>query len=441
MAVRTYASARYLLPAMVLLASWTFLSSLAFILTVNRPVFDDPNNLPDVHRYATEGVSIQTIYRQINPTGPTSFIWMGEAARIFGGSELEMARVAALTSWVLLCLGVLFCTRSASSSPDLWYAGLLVTLVFPHALTASATVLTEGPALLFAMVGALLWVESCSTTMMNLESMVRCAIGGLLLGLSITCRQYYVAILPTMFIVALFQFYRRRTEVRPRWFIAIALSVLLATVPLGFLVFIWKGMSSPGMVTGNSYNNAWRSTVAVNLNRPLVAAFYILLYLFPLTFPAIRTLSRIQRALAGLFALLSAALLLPLRDAILQPGPLQSVLHGVRRLQGAEPIAFGAVTALIIFNAVAVACVVRKRRLIIWSEAPVLFAICIILFFVLEQSGIGGNIPFYDRYVLQLAPFLGIFGFAFLRPIRVEQVGALAGLYLLNEAMLWRYAI
>ena len=404
-------------------------------------MFDDPNNLPDVHRYATEGVSIQTIYRQINPTGPTSFIWMGEASRIFGGSELEVARIAALTSWVLLSLGVLFCAHFASTSPDFWYAGLLVTLAFPHARTASATVLTEGPALLFSVVGALLWVESCSTTMLTIDSMVRCATGGLLLGLSVTCRQYYVAILPTMFIVALFHFYRRRTEVRPRWFIAVGLSLLLATAPLGFLVFIWKGMSSPGMVTGSSYNNAWRSTVAVNLTRPLVAAFYILLYLLPLTFPAIRSLSKIQRVLACLFALLSAVLLLPLKDVILQPGPLQTALQGVRRIQGAEPIAFGAVTALIVFNAVAVACLVWKRRLIIRSEVPVLFAICLIVFFVLEQTGVGGNIPFYDRYVLQLAPFLGIFSFAFQQPIRVEQVGVLAGLYLLSEAMLWRYAL
>jgi hypothetical protein len=405
-------------------------------------VFDDSNNLPDVHRYVAEGVSIQTIYRQINPTGPTSFILMSEATRIFGGGELEMSRSVALMSWFLLSIGVLLCAYFTSCRPELWYGGLLVALVFPHALTASATVLTEGPALLFATVGALLWVESCSTNMMNIEAMARCAIGGLLLGLSITCRQYYVAILPTMFIFAISQFYRRRREVDPCWFIAIALSLILATVPLGCLVFIWKGLSSPGMVTGRSYEG-YQSTVALNPIRPFVAAFYTLLYLFPLTFTAIRTLSRIQGVLAGLFAVMAAALLSPLRNAILQPGPLQTAVYSLHQIQGAESIAFGAITALIVFNGTAVAYVVWARRSIIGSDSggPVLFSIYLIIFFALEQIGIGGNIPFYDRYVLQVAPFLGIFAFALLWPIRVEQVGALAVLFLLSEALLWRYVI
>src|SRR5258705_13569077 len=86
-------------------------SSLLFIGFVNRPVYDEPNNLPDVHRYATEGVSLDTIRHHVNPAGPTSFIWMAEAVRLLKGGELLDGRIGALLSWVLLTAGVFFLAR------------------------------------------------------------------------------------------------------------------------------------------------------------------------------------------------------------------------------------------------------------------------------------------------------------------------------------------
>jgi 4-amino-4-deoxy-L-arabinose transferase-like glycosyltransferase len=167
-------------------------SSILFISTVNRPVYDDPNNLPDVHRYTTEGVSTETIRQHRNPTGPTSFLWMAAGARIFGGNELRDARVAVLASWLFLGAGILIWAERGSSA-QLWYSALLVTLVFPHAVTASATILTEGPALFFATLGALAWVESISTVSPSPRLLFLWIAGGLSMGIAITCRQYYLA--------------------------------------------------------------------------------------------------------------------------------------------------------------------------------------------------------------------------------------------------------
>ena len=160
------------------------LSAILFIGTVKRPVFDDANNFPDVHRYASEGVSVRSIRQHINPTGPTSFIWMAIAVRLIGKNPLQDARIAVLLSWVLLGIG-LFVGARYSRFPQLWYAALNVSLAFPHTLTATATVLTEGPAFLFGTLGALLWIESTARPKLTGWLVLSGTIGGLLMGLQL----------------------------------------------------------------------------------------------------------------------------------------------------------------------------------------------------------------------------------------------------------------
>jgi hypothetical protein len=113
----------------VLALTLNAVSALLFIFSVHRAVYDDPNNFPDVRRYAREGVSANTIRHHQNPTGPTSFIWMAASLRILGGDELRDARLASLLSWVLLGTGILFLIEW-SSYPQLWYAAFLATLYF-----------------------------------------------------------------------------------------------------------------------------------------------------------------------------------------------------------------------------------------------------------------------------------------------------------------------
>src|SRR5271170_6082363 len=81
-------------------------SAALFMLRVDRPVYDDPYNIFDVHTYATRGVSLATIRANRNPPGPTSFLWMAASVRLLGGDELLDARFAVLLSWVLLAAGI-----------------------------------------------------------------------------------------------------------------------------------------------------------------------------------------------------------------------------------------------------------------------------------------------------------------------------------------------
>ncbi len=120
------------------------ISALFFILFVNRIAYDDHYNITDVHRYARDGVSADTIRAHMNAAGPTSFVWMAGAARMFPANELRSARIAVLISWLLLGAGILIGARY-TRFPSLWYAAFFVTLAFPHAVSAEALVLTEGP--------------------------------------------------------------------------------------------------------------------------------------------------------------------------------------------------------------------------------------------------------------------------------------------------------
>src|SRR5437899_5419508 len=150
----------YLRPVILVLVL-NLISAALFIGFVNRPVYDDGFNIYDVHQYAVSRFSHDALVSQRNAPGPTSFAWMAAAVRLIGGNELRDARVGALLSWVFLAIGLLLGARFGRFA-ELWYAGLLTLLVFPHAVEAAATVLTEGPALFFAVIGAVAWTAFVS---------------------------------------------------------------------------------------------------------------------------------------------------------------------------------------------------------------------------------------------------------------------------------------
>src|SRR4029077_8253043 len=130
--------------------------------------------------------------------------WMAAAVRLIGGSELRAARAGALFSWVLLGSRILFGARF-SRFRELWYAALLAVLVLPHAVESGATVLTEGPALFFAVIGALAWTEFVSQANFRAGACVIGVVGCLFIGMAVTCRQYFLALFPAAGFFAAYQ--------------------------------------------------------------------------------------------------------------------------------------------------------------------------------------------------------------------------------------------
>ncbi len=415
------------------------ISAALFIGLVNRPVYDDPYNIFDVHNYATRGLSVDTLLSQRNPPGPTSFLWMAAGVRLLGGGELRDARIANLMSWLLLGAGVLIGTKY-SSSPQLWYGALLVLLVFPHTLEATATILTEGPALLFAVAGILAWTEFASRPNITPRLFALGMLGGTLMGLAVTCRQYYLALLPAAALFAFYQWRRLASQEKFRWLAGVIPSLVLTAIPVILLVLVWKGISSPGMATGRSYNHTWKATVGGNLSRPPVVAFYVAAYLLPFTFPAMFQLKASQRRIGLLVAVMGGIGVTYFSSLFLQPGPLNSLIRMASRLPYGGTVLFAVIAIGVIYNGASVCCLLWDQRDSLSSRAPVVFAIFAVAFFIAEQFGVGGNLPFYDRYVLQIAPFLGLITFTVLPRLTPSRLTALACLSLLSHGMLWRLA-
>jgi hypothetical protein len=415
------------------------ISAALFIGFVNRPVYDDPFNIFDAHNYASNGLSMATLLSHRNPPGPTSFLWMAAGVRLLGTDELRDARIAIFVSWILFVVGILIGSRY-SQFPQLWLGALLATLVFPHSVEATATLLTEGPSLLFAVLGILGWTEFVARPNVTAGSLALGLLGGFSMGLAVTCRQYYLALLPAAALFAVYQWRTRPSDEKSKWTVSTILSLALAVLPVFLMVLIWKGISSPGMATGTSYDHMWKATVGLNLLRPVIVAFYSAVYLVPFTFPAMFLLKAAERRNALCIAVVGGLGIAYFSSLFLQPGPLNSLVHFASRLPhgGMAVFALAAVAAL--YNAVAVILLLRMERKSIASNAPALFSVLVVLFFVAEQIGVGGNLPFYDRYVLQLAPFLGMIAFSVLPRLTPPRFLALAGLSVLSHIMLWRFA-
>src|SRR5258706_9121617 len=102
-------------------------SALLFVAMVRKPVYDDSTNLRDVHRYTTEGVTLQSIRAHVNPTGPGSFLWMAAGIHLLGRVEIRSAPLTIMTSWLILGIDILI-AAGRSAMPETLHAALFVTL-------------------------------------------------------------------------------------------------------------------------------------------------------------------------------------------------------------------------------------------------------------------------------------------------------------------------
>lgn len=428
----------YLQPVLVGLVL-NLISAALFIGFVNRPFYDDGFNIVDVHHYATEGFTRASVMTQKNAPGPTSFAWMAAAVRLIGGNELRDARVGILFSWVLLG-AILLAGARYGRWPELWYAALLTLLVFPHAVEAAATVLTEGPALLFAVLGALAWTEFVSRADLRPGSFVLGMLGAFSMGVAVTCRQYNMALLPAAALLAAVQIPRKAwgPGERWRWISRAAFCLALSAVPVFALVLVWKGISCPGIQSGASYK-MYKAGAGLTFTRPVVAAMYVGLYLLPVTFPLMLRLKSARRW--GTLAVSVAGGIVAARfsASLIEPGPLNSLVNAAAHVPHGAKIAFALIVAATIYDFIAVCFALSESRKALLLSPVTVFAVLTVLFFLLEQFGVGGNIPFYDRYILQVAPFIGVIAFALLPKLDNARIAALIGLSALSHVMLWRY--
>lgn len=423
----------------VIFLALNLVSAALFIALVNRPVYDDGFNFFDVHYYAAKGITFDTVRSQRNAPGPTSFVWMAAAVRLIGGNELRDARIGALVSWLLLG-AVVFLGAKFSCKPEFWYGALIAPLVFPHAVMATATVLTEGPALFFAVIGALAWTEFVSRADSRTTTLLYGLLGGLFLGISVTCRQYNLALLAAAGLTAVLQLWTKvwvEGEKRP-FLVRALLSLAVSLVPVLLLIQVWKGIASPSIESGTSYNMMYKASAGLNLTRPLIVALRVGVYLVPFTFPlAVRVKS--YRLLMVAISMAGGVVAAYWTESLLQAGPLNTIVGFASRGFYSRAFPFGLIVAIAIYNAIALGLKIWEERSLVWSSPLLAFSLVAILIFVGEQIGVGGNIPFYDRYLLQISPFIGVIAFSLQASLDRARLFALIMLSFFSHFMLWRY--
>jgi hypothetical protein len=427
---------RYLAFALLLLALNT-ISSLLFMARITRPVFDDQYNIVDVKRYAADGITLDSLRAHVNPPGPTSFAWMAAAVRALGGDPVRDARLGALLSWLILAASIVFFGRYARlDSTELWCAALLVTMAFPHTQMAMATVLTEGPAALFALLGVMAWAAFMAADRVTPGIFALCVAGGLSIGIAVTARQYYLALLACWPLLILYRRLRRSLTMSD--IVAALSSLIAAAVPIVCLILVWHGLQSPKMVLGMSYAK-WNSKVGLNAIRPMIAAFYVALYFLPLTITeAVR--DRLARSKAiWILALVFGVVMALIGAGFVQPGPFHTLLKAGDRFPHGSNLLLALIATITIYNFALFADSAWQRRNELRAKPVALISILVIGFFILEQVGVGGNIPFYDLYVLQIAPFLGVAAFAVYPKLQPSRLVPLVLLWVIGEVTLWRY--
>jgi hypothetical protein len=201
------------------------------------------------------------------------------------------------------------------------------------------------------------------------------------------------------------------------------------------------GLTSPGIATGMSYSNCQHAEVEIAWFRPVTVALFVAIYLVPYSFPAMWQVSLKRRWPALLSAMLVGLVAAYFRDSFLDLGLLHTVVGAASRIPAGGALLFWLITSVATYNGIGVCLLLRGERSRLRTCVPVVFALFVVFFFIAEQFGVGGNIPFYDRYVLQLAPFLGLIGFWLFPRFTWSRILAIAGLAAVSQATLWQHVI
>jgi hypothetical protein len=294
-------------------------------------------------------------------------------------------------------------------------ASACAVLVNPYLPLASATILTEMPSLLALTLGAFLWLNGLSgTATPDWLSSAKLISGGALVGISITGRQYYLAALPAMAIAFSTQWVERRPSYRTLATPVVAISLVVVVLPIVVLSWAWGGLTSPGMQANVSYKD-FSAALGINPVRPITALLLIGIYAFPILL--------LQHGGSIPYSSVLPAALLALVVTLLVPHNTLWCIPGTQNLcgpvSGLHIYASARSTILVLayngFASFIGFCGVFLLGRTVWLACvantgivQAAFAGSFLGFFVVGQLFVGGNIPFYERYILQIAPFIGL---------------------------------
>ncbi|WP_460969375.1 hypothetical protein [Spirosoma migulaei] len=242
-------------------------------------------------------------------------------------------------------------------------------------------------------------------------------LGCLLLGITTIARFYYIPLLPVVFIVLVLTDWEYYVQYglkdvlvkRGLLYMAIGISLL----PLVGLILLWGGLTPPAFHQWSKL----RSGVSFNALRPFTAFALTGIYLTPIVLVNAHWQSKalIRTVLIGVLA----ALLLTLFrvnffhdsssvDDVFS-GPIE---HGLAWIEARGELALKlALFVVYSLSFISLGIIIEQISTYIrakdYTDKGLVFSIVFVLFFIVSQAFVGGNHPFFERYLIQPWPFIG----------------------------------
>jgi len=403
-------------------------SAAVFLVSVRKQVFDESMYEPDVARYERQGITIASIKAHENPSGAGMPILASLGGRL-ASSSVVARRVPIFIAWVVAVALLIALARRRPEDAVMPMAGTLL-LAFPHTTLSMATLLSEGPAVA-CVLGALYTSGLAASSSQQPAPRTSALWAGLCVGAALCFRQYYLALVPAFALA-----WWKAPDRWQRW-ILFAIGPVLV---LGAYFVLWGGLTSAAARAGATFGRDYKAYVGVNLARPLSALAFIGAYAAPLVPWGDRT--RISRrdlgiimALAGVFA----GFIHLRAEPVWGGGPLLTIITGVGRVR---PMA-GALADWLVLTAALSAILLLVH--VTWrgkqAGAPLdVLCAAFLVGFLVEQFGVGGNIPYYERYAQQTMFFASALVVLRAPPRAVRALIFIAVLLAASQWILWRNA-
>lgn len=364
------------------------LLSLVFAIFSLGPVYDGKIHFGDIQHYIESGISLKSIQAQTNPQAPGVYLFFASISKVLG-SHYKGFRLIILFLWGLI-FWFLYSGKivKESSLSSLLALGLVV---HPYFALTSGSIMTEVFALLCSLAA---WILYCSNRKV---SWIYC---GFFLGLSFLFRQYYMAVIGAFLLTAFFE-----NPKSLKWF-------LMSFFPFVFIVglfLIWGGLVPPVVKATGIPLSGMSTSVGLNFIRPLSAMMFLGLALFPFVDFGIifKTFSDYKSKVISSFAIAFGLSLICLtyKESVLAPGPLYSTLKIFTRF----PFVHSGLFFLLcwLFQGVFLFVFLCDFEDLLKKRAKSLQKISffILLLYLLEQVGVKGSLPHFERYTLQVQIF------------------------------------
>lgn len=391
----------------------TFLVVAAVLAVLVRwGVMDEDFHLESSKPFALLGVNGTTLYNHVPPTGVSSHIWFAFWIWLIPGITyvglrlITCAFLAVLAVWVYVQM-----KEFSGATQKKILAASLFMLSFPYFFLSTSTVMTEGPSFVFLFAGLLLLALS------RLERLLPFFLGCLLLGITTISRFYYIPLLPALAVVLFLSDWRSFAQQGIKSItthkVLLYLSIAVSLLPLVGLIVLWGGLTPPGFHQWSKL----RSGISFNAFRPVSCLALLSIYMAPAVLVNVNW--RLKRTLFACLLSLSMALVLALGKVNLFhdsssvddvfSGPIEHTV-GWLMAKGNLMVYLG-LFGMYSVGLTSVIIVVERlthnsRQTDFWDNS-LLFSLAFVVFFIGAQAFVGGNHPFFDRYLGHPWPFLG----------------------------------